>query len=144
MNAPLAASGLAPALRVDDVRVGGLGPDGELRADLMSDRDLRRTLLWGLGVLAGVAGVALFAHVGDEGKRDVLAFTSLDWQLGDFVRRIAPLDGQAGDEIHGSLAFAQSPAHYTEGVAGVLAASVVTAIVGMLWLHLVLPKTAAR
>ena len=44
----------------------------------------------------------------------------------------------------GSLAFAQSPAHYTEGVAGVLAASVVTAIVGMLWLHLVLPKTAAR
>ena len=44
----------------------------------------------------------------------------------------------------GSLAFAQSPSHYTEGVAGVLAASVVTAIVGMLWLHLVLPKTAAR
>ena len=44
----------------------------------------------------------------------------------------------------GSLAFAQSPSHYTEGVAGVLAASVVTAIAGMVWLHLVLPKTAAR
>lgn len=44
----------------------------------------------------------------------------------------------------GSLAFAQSPAHYTEGVAGVLAASVVTAIAGMLWLHLVLPKNIAR
>src|SRR6478672_3005923 len=44
----------------------------------------------------------------------------------------------------GSLAFAQSPALYTEGVAGVLAASVVTAIAGMLWLHLVLPKAVAR
>ena len=44
----------------------------------------------------------------------------------------------------GSLAFARSPLHYTEAVAGVLAASVVTAIAGMLWLHLVLPKTAAR
>jgi Na+:H+ antiporter, NhaA family len=44
----------------------------------------------------------------------------------------------------GSLAFAQSPSHYTESVAGVLAASVVTAIAGMLWLHLVLPKAAAR
>ena len=44
----------------------------------------------------------------------------------------------------GSLAFAQSPSHYTEAVAGVLAASVVTAIAGMLWLHLVLPKTNAR
>ncbi|HSD16201.1 MAG TPA: Na+/H+ antiporter NhaA [Thermomonas sp.] len=44
----------------------------------------------------------------------------------------------------GSLAFAQSPSHYTEGVAAVLAASVVTAIAGMLWLQVVLPKAVAR
>ena len=44
----------------------------------------------------------------------------------------------------GSLAFAQAPAHYTEAVAGVLAASVVAAIAGMFWLHLVLPKRVAR
>ena len=44
----------------------------------------------------------------------------------------------------GSLAFSQSPLRYSEGVAGVLAASVITAIVGMCWLRLVLPKAAAQ
>ena len=44
----------------------------------------------------------------------------------------------------GGLAFAQSPLLYTDGVVGVLAASVIAAVLGMLWLHLVLPKHATR
>lgn len=44
----------------------------------------------------------------------------------------------------GGLAFAQSPLLYTEGVVGVLAASVIAAVLGMLWLHLVLPKPTTR
>ena len=44
----------------------------------------------------------------------------------------------------GGLAFAQSPLLYTEGVVGVLAASLVAAVLGMLWLHLALPKRPAR
>ncbi len=44
----------------------------------------------------------------------------------------------------GGLAFEQSPLLYTEGVVGVLAASLVAAVVGMLWLYVVLPRTATR
>ena len=44
----------------------------------------------------------------------------------------------------GGLAFAQSPLLYTEGVVGVLAASLVAAVLGMLWLHLALPKRSTR
>ena len=43
----------------------------------------------------------------------------------------------------GSLAFATSPVHYTESVIGVLLASVVAALLGLVWLRLVLPKPAA-
>lgn len=42
-----------------------------------------------------------------------------------------------------SLAFAEQPAHYTEGVLGVLGASVVAAMLGMLWLWRVLPRAAS-
>ncbi|WP_028839537.1 Na+/H+ antiporter NhaA [Thermomonas fusca] len=41
-----------------------------------------------------------------------------------------------------SLAFAGHPLHYTEGVLGVLGASVVAALLGSLWLALVLPRNA--
>ena len=41
-----------------------------------------------------------------------------------------------------SLAFAGQPLHYTEGVLGVLGASVVAALLGSLWLALVLPRNA--
>ena len=44
----------------------------------------------------------------------------------------------------GGLAFAQSPLHYTEGVVGVLGGSLVAAVIGLAWLHAVLPKTPAR
>ena len=40
----------------------------------------------------------------------------------------------------GSLAFAHSPLHYTESVIGVLIASVVAAVLGLVWLRMVLPK----
>ncbi|WP_256645730.1 Na+/H+ antiporter NhaA [Thermomonas paludicola] len=42
-----------------------------------------------------------------------------------------------------SLAFAEQPAHYTEGVLGVLGASVVAAVLGMLWLWRALPRAAS-
>ena len=41
-----------------------------------------------------------------------------------------------------SLAFAGHPLHYTEGVLGVLGASVVAALLGSVWLALVLPRNA--
>ena len=41
-----------------------------------------------------------------------------------------------------SLAFAGHPLHYTEGVLGVLGASVVAALLGSAWLALVLPRNA--
>lgn len=44
----------------------------------------------------------------------------------------------------GSLAFSPSPLHYTESVIGILLASVVSAVIGLLWLRSVLPRTAAR
>ena len=44
----------------------------------------------------------------------------------------------------GSLAFSRSPLHYTESVIGILLASVVSAILGLLWLRMVLPRTPAR
>ncbi|RZA21996.1 MAG: Na+/H+ antiporter NhaA [Lysobacteraceae bacterium] len=44
----------------------------------------------------------------------------------------------------GSLAFSQAPLAYTESVVGVLMASLVAAGIGMLWLHMVLPRTATR
>ena len=44
----------------------------------------------------------------------------------------------------GSLAFSRSPLHYTESVIGILLASVVSAIQGLLWLRMVLPRTPAR
>ena len=43
----------------------------------------------------------------------------------------------------GSLAFARSPLHYTESVIGVLIASVVAAVLGLVWLRMVLPKARA-
>ena len=42
-----------------------------------------------------------------------------------------------------SLAYAKQPLHYTEGVLGVLGASVVAAIMGIAWLAMVLPKAPA-
>jgi NhaA family Na+:H+ antiporter len=42
----------------------------------------------------------------------------------------------------GSLAFADAPLQYTESVIGVLLASVVAAVLGLIWLHVVLPKPA--
>lgn len=42
----------------------------------------------------------------------------------------------------GSLAFVRSPLHYTESVIGVLMASVIAAVLGLVWLRLVLPKRA--
>jgi NhaA family Na+:H+ antiporter len=39
-----------------------------------------------------------------------------------------------------SLAYAGQPAHYTEGVLGVLGASVIAALAGCAWLALVLPR----
>jgi hypothetical protein len=68
---------------VGHVLHGGLDGEGEAALRVFAEDDVRP---FGL------------AHVGDEGKRDALAFTGLDGQLGDLVRRIAPLDGQAGDE----------------------------------------------
>ena len=44
----------------------------------------------------------------------------------------------------GSLAFANSPLHYTESVIGVLLASVVAALLGLGWLRMVLPNKHAR
>ena len=44
----------------------------------------------------------------------------------------------------GSLAFTNSPLHYTESVIGVLLASVVAALLGLGWLRLVLPKRHAH
>ena len=41
-----------------------------------------------------------------------------------------------------SLAYARHPLLYTEGVLGVLGASVVTALLGLMWLALVLPRNA--
>lgn len=41
-----------------------------------------------------------------------------------------------------SLAFAGHPLHYTEGVLGVLGASVLAALMGSVWLALVLPRNA--
>ena len=42
----------------------------------------------------------------------------------------------------GSLAFTNSPEHYTESVIGVLMASVAAALLGLGWLRMVLPKNA--
>ena len=44
----------------------------------------------------------------------------------------------------GGLAFAGTPLPYTEAVLGVLVASMVAAVLGLAWLHLVLPGRAAR
>ena len=50
----------------------------------------------------------------------------------------------AGVLFIGSLAFANSPLHYTESVIGVLLASVVAALLGLGWLRMVLPNKHAR
>jgi NhaA family Na+:H+ antiporter len=42
----------------------------------------------------------------------------------------------------GSLAFNSAPLLYTESVLGVLLASVVAAVLGLVWLRMVLPKPA--
>src|SRR5690606_37710354 len=44
----------------------------------------------------------------------------------------------------GGLAFARQPQAYDESVLGVLGGSLVAAVLGMLWLHAVLPKDRAR
>lgn len=42
----------------------------------------------------------------------------------------------------GSLAYARHPLQYDESVLGVLGGSLVSALLGLLWLHLVLPRTS--
>ncbi len=44
----------------------------------------------------------------------------------------------------GGLAFAPVPLLYSEGVVGVLVASLIAAVLGLVWLHLVLPGRSAR
>ena len=113
--------------------IGGLEPD-----DLMQPLPAGIALGLVLGKPVGIVGIALVMRATGLAKfpdgMDLRALIGLGMLCGI---------GFTMSLFIGSLAFARSPLHYTESVIGVLIASVVAAVLGLVWLRMVLPKARA-